>query len=307
MIKPQYSVVIPVFNSAAVLPELFGRLRDILYPIDNHFEVIFIDDFSGDKSWSVLMDLKRANSTQIKILRLSKNYGQHNATLCGLNHANGDYIITLDDDLQHLPEEIPKLIKSMNDSSADVVYGVSDNVHYNYRNAGSKAWKYTAKAVDNGMGNGSAFRLIKRYIVDQIKHHRQFFVFIDELLPWYTSFIHFEKVKFNPNPGRKSGYSLKKLFNLTGSLTIFYGSWPLKMMTYVGLLVSFLSFSAGIYFIIKKIAFDVAIQGFTALIVTILFSTSLILLCFGIIGQYLINAYTVLNQKPSYSIKEKML
>ena len=298
------SIVVPVHNSEQTLNELFERLVKVFDVEQKRFEVVFVDDQSLDNSWSILKNLKQQHPNCIKLIRLAKNYGQHNATLCGLNHSSGSYIITLDDDLQNPPEEIPKLIKQMERSNADLVYGVSDSKHPPLRNAGSKLWKYTAKKFDNGMGDGSSFRLIKRSLVDNIINHKQFFVFIDELLPWYTSAIEFVKVDHHPRKKGKTGYSTKKLFDLTGSLTIFYGSWPLRMMTYMGVFFSLLFFIIGLYFIFRKIFLDVAIQGFTALIVAVLFSTSLILLCFGIIGQYLINAYTVLNQKPVYSVKE---
>jgi glycosyltransferase involved in cell wall biosynthesis len=109
-----YSIVIPVYNSQNILPELIGRLLQLSPQIDNSFEIILIDNCSSDNSWSVMKEFHKKDS-RVKIIHLQKNFGQHNTILYGLNHATGEYIITMDDDLQHPPEEIPKLINKIQD------------------------------------------------------------------------------------------------------------------------------------------------------------------------------------------------
>ena len=122
-----------------------------------------------------------------------------------------------------------------------------------------------------------------------------------------TNFIGFIEVQRDVRRYGQTGYSPFKMLKFVSSITIFYGTWPLKLMTYGGVLLSFISFLIGVYFLWKKIVLGVNVPGFTAIIVAISFSTSLILICFGIIGKYLSNIYVVLNNKPTYSVKEIQL
>ncbi len=302
------SVVIPVFNSEQSLNELAQRLTDVLTGEGLLYELIFVEDYSSDGSWKVLKQVKEQHQ-KVKLIRLAKNYGQHNATLCGFRHAKGNLILTIDDDLQHQPEDIPQLLEKMRGEDVDIVYAISkDYTHKKgYRKAGSKIWKFGTKNFDEALGEGSSFRLIQREVVEKVCEHRQHFIFIDEMLHWYTEHIAIIKVKFLPRAKGQSGYSGIKLFLMGINLAVFYSSVPLKIMTYGGLLMSLVTFAVGVYFIAKKMIWGTPVQGYTSLIVAIMFSTSLMLICFGVIGQYLGKIYTVLNNKPTYSIKEKHL
>ena len=303
----EYSIIIPVFNSEQSLPELTRRLISTFETISNDFEIIFVDDFSQDNSWNVLLQLKNDHPNQIKLFRLGKNFGQHNATICGFHHAQGKRVVTIDDDLQQAPEDIPILINKMQESGANIVYGIANENHPLYRQVGSSAYKKSAKHLHGSFGNGSSFRLIEGSLIEKIKHHEQQFNFIDEILHWYTNFIECVKVSHAARKYGKSSYSPKKLWSLANNNTLNYSNWPLKLMMYAGGIFSFIFTLTGIYFILKKVIFDVSVPGFTALIVSICFSASLMLLCFGILGYYLKNILTRLNQQPAYFIKEEKL
>lgn len=123
--KFTYSVVVPVHNSEKTLAELFERTASVFGNLALNFEVIFVDDRSSDNSWSVIQRLKKENPDNVKGVRFARNYGQHNATLCGMKHATGDFILTMDDDLEFLPEDIPLLIENQKQTNSDVVYGVN--------------------------------------------------------------------------------------------------------------------------------------------------------------------------------------
>jgi len=305
----EYSVVIPVFNSQDFLAELYGRISKTLTILTADFEVIFVDDFSTDGSWNVLSQLKKDNPEHIKIISFSKNYGQHNATMCGFRFSKGNIVITLDDDLQHNPEDIPTLLELIKKKELDIVFGVPKNYNHKkgYRKHTSKLWKFGTHKLNDAMENGSSFRVIQKKIIDKVTNHHQHFIFIDEMLGWYTDIVEVVEVEFNKREKGDSGYSGVKLVLLMLNLGVFYSSVPLKMMTYGGILMSLFSFGLGLRFIYKKVFIGVAIQGYTSLMVTILFSTSLLLICLGVIGQYLGKIYTVLNNKPTYSIKEQDL
>jgi len=305
----EYSVVIPVYNSQDSLEELFNRINETLQKLTNEFEVIFVDDYSSDGSWGILNQIKQTNQSKVKIISFAKNYGQHNATMCGFRHAKGNIVITLDDDLQHNPEDIPQLVSALKEKQVDIIFGAPIDYRYKkgYRRYVSKLWKFGTHKLNNALEDGSSFRVIKKEIINKVISHRQHFIFIDEMLGWYTDIIDVEKVNFNKTEKKDSGYNAIKLFFLMLNLGIFYSSIPLKMMTYGGLLMSLFSFLLGLRFMYKKIFIGVSVSGYTSLMVTILFSTSLLLICLGVIGQYLGKIYTVLNNKPTYSIKEQLL
>jgi polyisoprenyl-phosphate glycosyltransferase len=301
---PEYSIIVPVFNSEDTLKELFQRTKDIMISLGNTFEMIFIDDSSEDKSWEVLEQLKKNNPDQIIAIRLSKNFGQHNAVLCGIEHAKGSMMITIDDDLQIPPEEIHKLINLHEEKDADLVYGYfGKKKHSVLRNFGSYFIKKSSRILMNSPGEGSSFRLITSDLARNILNHNQHFMYIDELLLWYTGNIAFIEVDHQKRSSHRSGYSNWKLMKLSANIVIYYTAVPLRIMTYGGFILSVLSFILAVRFIISKLIHDVPL-GYTSLIVAILFSTSIIMLCLGLIGEYLTRIYQVQNKKPPYSIRK---
>lgn len=302
--NPEYSVIVPVYNSEDTLVSLYERTAAVFGAEGAVFEMIFVDDFSEDKSWEVLISLKKQYPETITAIKLAKNFGQHNAVFCGLEHAQGELIITIDDDLQIPPEEIQKLIAVYKEKDADLVYGYfGKKKHSLVRNMGSYFIKKSSRILLHSPGEGSSFRLLTSGLAANILKHLQHFMYIDELLLWYTGNIAFTEVQHQKRSTHRSGYSTWKLFKLSANIVIYYTAVPLRIMTYGGFLLSVLSFISGIRFIINKISHDVPL-GYTSLIVAILFSTSIIMLCLGLIGEYLSRIYQVQNKKPPYSIKK---
>jgi glycosyltransferase involved in cell wall biosynthesis len=236
---------------------------------------------------------------------LHRNYGQHNATICGFSFAQGEVVITIDDDLQHPPEEIPKLVEKFKEDDADIVYGIfGKKQHSRLRNAGSRSVQKTSKLFLKGTGKGSSFRLIKKEIVGKLLEHAIHFVFIDQLLLWHTNDFDFVEVEHHKRRVKTSGYTTKKLFMLVTDLTYFYTNIPLKLMVYGGMLMSLIFFLFGLKFIVQKLLFNVSVPGYTSTIVTILFSTGIIVFSLGIIGGYLSRIYMVQSKKPPFTVKK---
>ncbi len=300
-----FSVVVPVFNSQDSLAELYSEIRHTLAGAGHTFEVIFVDDGSSDNSWQILGEIKARDPERVTAVRLSKNFGQHNATFCGFGFAKGDFVVTIDDDLQIPPAEILKLIRYRQEFDDDIVYGVygKNKKHALLRNIGSNSLKTGSRLVRKGPGDGSSFRLIKREIIQKMLEHQRHFLFIDEIILWYTDLVGFVPVDHLPRKYEQSGYSYRSLIRLTGNIIIHYTTLPLKLLVYGGMIVSIFTFFIGVYFIIRKIFFNVPL-GYTSLIVTILFSTSILLFSLGVIGEYLRRIYTIGNQKPSHSIRK---
>ena len=300
---PDYSVIVPVFNSCESLKELYEKIADTFDRIGKSFEVIFVDDASADCSWDVLKELQQEYLNKVVAIRLSKNFGQHNATLCGIAAASSEYIITIDDDLQNPPSEIVKLIDRMNETDADVVYGIySQKQHSMVRNMGSMALKGSSRRLFQTKGAGSSFRLIRSAMARNLLNHQITFIYLDELFNWYTSNIEFATVEHHKRPYQKSNYTNRTLFSMLSNLVIYYTAIPLQLMVYGGFISSLISFIIGLVFIYKKLVNDVPL-GFTAVIVAVLFSTSIVLLSLGVLGEYLSRIYNVQNRKPPYSIK----
>lgn len=303
MQRVSYAIVVPVYNGAECLGELFERTKATMDSIESTFRIVFVDDYSKDHSWEVIKALKKKYPKQVTAIKLARNTGQHNATLCGLHHANADFAITIDDDLQVPPEEILKLVDKQKETEADLVYGIYvEKRHAPLRNAGSwfvnKFFHYFA----NTSGEGSSFRLVNGELVDRLRNVNQKYLLLDEVLSWYTSSVANVAVDHQSRTNGRSGYSAIKLVLLTLNYIINYTVLPLRLMTYLGIFGSLICLVLSIIYIYQKLSYDVEL-GFTSLIVAIFFSTSLILFCLGIIGEYISRLYTK-DGSSYYVIKE---
>jgi undecaprenyl-phosphate 4-deoxy-4-formamido-L-arabinose transferase len=305
MKKPLLSVIVPVFNSIDTLEPLFLGIRDTLDRLGYPFEVIFVEDGSRKKSWERLVELKTEWPDLISIIKLSRNFGQNSATVCGINHSQGEWVITIDDDLQTPPEEIEKLIAAFESGDADVVYGIySKQKSSIIRRLGSKGIKTLFRYLVKGAEIGSSFRLMGGNVIGELKKHDDPLVFIDQVVAWYTRDVAFVEVTHRKRENGKSGYSLFRLLNLALKLIIYYTDLPLRLMVYMGIISSVISFGFGVYFIGMKWMYDAPL-GFTAIIVSVFFAASLILFSLGIVGLYITRIYLVQVKKPLYSIKIK--
>jgi glycosyltransferase involved in cell wall biosynthesis len=305
--KHKYSVVIPVFNSQKSLEELYTRIRWTFNRYELNYEVVFVDDGSEDESWEILKKIKGLFPNEVKAFRLAKNVGQHSAVLCGIGHSNGDFILTMDDDLQNPPEEIIKLIEKQIETKSDLVYGIYANKKHNwYRNLGSGILKKGIQFFSKKSGDGSSFRLLSQQLALKILPHSQSFVFIDELISWYAPEVSYVEVNHEERKYGDSGYTQVKLFLMAQNLVVYFTSFPLRLIINVGFFVALISFLIGFYYIAKKLFFNVAVPGYTSIIVTILFSTGIIVFSLGIIGEYLMRIYAAQNKKPSFNIRETL-
>lgn len=297
-----YSLVIPVYNSANTLPLLFQEVEKHLG--NEPYQLILVNDNSPDNSWGVLQELKASSKAAVVLVNLANNSGQHIALYCGLMYAEGKYIVSLDDDLQHNPSEIIKLKNKAEEENADVVYGIYKTKKHNIlRNSGSKIFAKIVNKFASTPLRGSSFKIIKKEIVEKVIQHNHFNFYLDEVLAWHsknTAFVeieHFERVQGS------SGYNPLKLMKMSLLILLNYTALPLKFITNLGILSSLISFGFGIYYIFQKFNNETEI-GFTALIVSIFFSTGLILFSLGIIGEYISRIFLLQTGKPPFKIKE---
>lgn len=302
----QYSIVIPAYHASNSIEKLCGEIKQVFSAHQLTYELILVDDASTDTTWEVFKKLKAQDNT-IKIIRFAKNFGQHAATLCGFSFAKGKFVITMDDDIEIHPDQIQKLITEQQKGNYDVVYGEYKKLNQPFfRGLFTKFYKFGSKMVEGkNKGKGSPFRLIKTELAHKLAETHRHFVFIDELLLWYTSNISF--IQVNPNTAyvRKGGYSLGNLFKITSNVVMFSSTSPLRLVTNIGISLATINFLIGSFYVLKKFLFKSPVPGYTSIIVSLLFSTGLIVLSIGIVAQYISKIMQDINKKPSYHISEK--
>ena len=296
------SVVIPVFNSASTLPELVDRLVKSVGDISQAFEILLINDGSKDTSWQTILSISNSND-RVKGINLRRNYGQHNALLCGIRQAQYDVVVTIDDDLQHPPEEIYKLIEKLNEGF-DVVYGIPAKlVHSWWRNFSSRFTKsFLGKMLRiEGIKHISAFRVFKTDLRTAFNQFDSPNVIIDALLRWGTENFGSVEILENHRMVGKSNYSLYKLIKFTMLVLTGFSTIPLRFASILGFF--FTVFGVGIlgYVALKGITGgDFPGVPLLAAIVSIFSGAQLFGL--GIFGEYLARVFNRSMRIPTYVI-----
>ncbi len=292
--------VIPVFNSAAVLTELYDGIIAATKERNVVPEIIFVNDGSTDNSFSVISELCSTNPDIVRGVDLTRNFGQHNATLCGFELSTGDYIVSIDDDLAFNPAQAFTLIDELEKDELDFVYGIASKRNHSLRRMLGRMFLYWGSTLGNKKIAGASFRVIRKAMVDQLSFKGDV-VFIDDLLTQISR--RYNYVVLDAQPARiKSRYSGKKIWKSGLQILFFYSGLPLRLISLIGFTGSAVSGVFGLYFIIKKLFFHVPV-GYTSIIVTILFSASAILLGIGILGEYIHRMYKNKHRNKAYYIR----
>jgi len=297
------TVVIPVYNSEASLPELCQRLTEVLSAVGTSYEMIFVNDCSHDRSWDVISQLA-VTVPGVRGINLMRNYGQHNALLCGIRAARGDLIVTMDDDLQHQPEEIPRLLARLHEGS-DVIYAIPEREQHGLWRA--IASRITRLALRTAAGasvarNVSAFRVFRTELRDAFADYQASFVSIDVLLTWATSRFGAVKVPFKPRRSGSSGYTFGKLVRHALDMMTGFSTAPLQLASLIGFGctlfgVVILVFVVGRYFL------EGSIPGFPFLASIIAIFSGAQLFALGVIGEYLARMHFRTMNRPAYAIR----
>ncbi len=304
-----YSVVVPVYNSDHMLEELYTRVSQVFDTvIREDFELILVDDGSKDHSYEVMKKL-RGRDRRVKIIQMARNFGQHPALLCGFAHARGDFIITMDDDLQHPPEEIPKLVSEMNrrDDVDVIIASYEGRKHGFIRRLGTKlsVWATSRMLGKDPDLEITSFRLIRRFIVDAILQTNTYLPQIGNLLVLTSNRIINVPVRHDPRAYGKSGYSFRRLardliFDITA-----HSAFPLIVVRNIGILSFIFSFCLGIFYLIRYFLYGTSVEGWTSLMLVCLAFFGLTLLSIGIIGMYLMNILNEAKKMPHYVVRRE--
>jgi polyisoprenyl-phosphate glycosyltransferase len=309
--KIQYSIVVPVYNSENTLDELCYRTVTEMEKISDNYEIFCIDDCSIDQSWKKLQKIREKNK-KIKIIHLVRSFGQHNAILCGFYYANGEFVITLDDDLQHPPEEISKLIRKISEGFS-VVYGKYEPKNPTIiENIMSTIFQDLIHIILNIPRDIflSSFAIYKSEIPKKMILIKSTHPFIFGLMIKSTpvekianiKVLHFER------PRGKSNYGIVKYFKYALNLLINYSSYLLLVVALLGFIISVISFCFGFWIIVQGILTPgYGISGWNSLMIVISFLGGTILLSIGVIGEYLRRILSELSLNPQLSISKMEL
>lgn len=305
--QPSISVVVPVYNSKGTLPELVQRLESVLSELTDEYELILVNDGSRDGSWLVIEELARRHSW-VSGFDLMHNYGQHNALLAGIDKAQNEAIVTIDDDLQHPPEEIPKLISKLGEGF-DVVYGQPATRHHSaWRNFSSRTLQVVSNVVlGSEMGSHfSAFRAFRAILRRGFASFADAQLSIDVLLSWSANRVTHVKVAHHPRREGRTGYTLGKLMRLAFSMITGYSSLPLRVASSLGLFASLIGLALFLYVVIQRLVQTTPVPGFTFLAAEIALFAGLQLFAIGIIGEYIARLHFRTMGKPPYVIRESV-
>jgi glycosyltransferase involved in cell wall biosynthesis len=303
MSRPLVSVVIPVFRSEAILRDLHLRLTHAMECIGKPFEVILVEDCGGDRSWQVISEIA-AEDSRVRGWQLSRNFGQHNALLCGIRAATGEVIVTLDDDLQNPPEEIHKLLSKL-DEGYDVVYGPPElETHGFLRNLASRITKL---ALRESMGAGSAnkvsaFRAFRSRLRNAFEAYRSPSVNIDVLLTWGTTRFSFVHVRQEERKIGDSGYGMTKLVTHAFNMMTGFSVLPLQIASLIGLVFGALGFVVLAYVVARYLIQGTSVPGFPFLASIVSIFSGVQLFALGIMGEYLARMHFRSMERPPYDV-----
>lgn len=301
--KHNISVVIPVYKAEGCLQELYRRLKQTLEKISNDFEIIMVEDCGGDRSWEIIMELAQQDE-RVKGIQLSRNFGQHNALLCGIRAAQREIIVTLDDDLQHPPEEIPKLVNKLIEGYG-VVYGTPRKEQHGFwRNMASGLTKIALKSV---MGvriarNVSAFRVFRAQIREAFANYHGPFVSIDVLLTWGTNRFAMVGVRHDIRWAGESDYTLRRLFTHTLNMITGFSALPLRLASLIGFVFTFFGVVVSVFVVGRYLIQGGSVPGFPFLASIIAIFSGAQLFALGMIGEYLSRMHFRTMERPAYVI-----
>lgn len=305
-LKPGVSVIVPVYNSEKVLAELVQRLGSVLSSQGLDYEIILVNDGSRDQSWQEIHRLCAQQPRETRGINLMRNYGQHNALLCGVRRARFDRVITVDDDLQHPPEQIPALLAKL-DEGYDVVYGTP--IHQQHSLWRKLASYFTRLALQSTMGvenarRVSAFRAFRTQVRIAFERYQSPFVILDVLLAWGTTRFTSIAVQHDPRHSGVSNYTFKMLLIHAINMVTGFTVLPLQLASLMGFGFAVFGLLVLFYVIGRYLIQGGSVPGFPFLASIVAIFSGVQLFSLGIIGEYLARMHFRIMEKPTYVVRE---
>jgi glycosyltransferase involved in cell wall biosynthesis len=306
MAAPALSVVVPVYNGAATLSELVGRVEEAL--AGRAFELVLVNDGSADDSWKRIGELAHEHA-HVRGLDLMRNYGQHNALLAGIRAARGAVVVTIDDDLQNPPEEIPKLLERLGEGDADVVYGTAAEQHYGvWRGLGTRLSKLALRVAigSDVAGRVSAFRAFRTDLRTAFAGFEAPYVSIDVLLNWGAARYAFVEVEHRARDVGRSTYSFGRLATHALNVLTGFSTRPLRWASLLGLAFTLFGVAILVLVVVRYFVEGDTVPGFPFLASIIAIFSGVQLLTLGVIGEYLARMHGRVMDRPAYAVREEV-
>lgn len=297
--------MVPVYNSGRILPKLVARLHPVLLQLGRPHELILVNDGSRDDSWEVVRQLA-AEHPWVRGLQLMRNYGQHNALLAGIRSARFDTVVTMDDDLQHPPEELPRLIETFA-PGIDVLYATPRQLQHGLLRDLSSA--VTKIALQRAMGSEtarmvSAWRVFRTDLRAGFANYNSPFVNIDVLLTWSSHRFAAVSVRHEPRESGTSNYSVGKLIRHTLNMMTGFSVLPLQLASVIGFVFTLFGVAVLAYVVGRYLLFGSSVAGFPFLASIIAIFSGAQLFALGIIGEYLASIHFRTMSQPAYTVAE---
>lgn len=305
---PYISIVSPVYKAEKILPNLVNEIIGSVKTLTDDYEIILVEDCSPDNSWEIIETIAHENQ-KVKGFKLSKNFGQHYAITCGLDHALGEWIIVMDCDLQDRPDEIPNLFNHAINNNKDIVLAsrVNRNDTFYKRLSSIVFYKFltylTGMKYDDSLSN---FGIYSRNVINTINSMREPMRAFPPMVQWVGFNKDVISVKHSNRFEGKSSYNFKKLLELALDISLAYSVKPLKLTVKLGFFISSLSMIYALYTIFEYYNGYIKVSGFTTLAVSIWFLSGIIIFILGIIGLYIGKIFDGIKNRPLYIIGKKV-
>jgi glycosyltransferase involved in cell wall biosynthesis len=299
------SVVVPVYRSEMIVGRTVTDTVATLRSTDWSFEVILVNDGSPDDSWDVIASLADEYPEVIAV-DLLRNYGQHSAVMCGLHLSRGEYVVTIDDDLQNPPSDIPRLVDAAMNGDHDLVVGkFAEKKHGLVRRWGSTLIASINKRVFGNPKNVvmTNVRCMRRDLVDRMLTHRTTKPYITGLCLMYTATPANLDVQHHPRAEGTSNYSTTAIAALVVRILFTYSSWPLRFVSNLGIVVALLSFIFGVFVLLRALFGGVSIPGWASVVVLLSFFNGLSILILGMLGEYTVRILNEQNTQEPYMVR----
>lgn len=302
--KPALTIVVPLYNSEATIERLIAELSAL--KVDGGHELVLVNDGSRDKTVEVCERLMSTATVPITLVKLSRNFSEHNAVMAGLHHACGDFIVTMDDDLQNPPSEVMKLVNHAREGKHEVVYSYyDDKKHEGWRNFGS--W-LTNRVADHLLDKPkglylSSFRCMSAFVAREVCKYDGPFAYVDGLILQVTQNIGRVLVSHAEREAGRSGYTLRKLVKLWMNMFVNFSIVPLHIATLLGFAMAALGFIYAVFVVFEHYLYGTPL-GWSSLMaaLTVFSGTQLIVL--GMAGEYIGRLYLTANRRPQFVVKE---
>lgn len=304
MSRPLLSIVVPLYRSADSIERLIRELSAL--PVEGGCELVLVNDGSPDNTAELAEKFMQSSPRAITLVKLSRNFGEYNAVMAGLHHATGDYIVTMDDDLQNPPSEVLKLLAHAQAGKHDVVYSFyAEKQHDRWRNFGSWMTNRVADLLlDKPRGLYlSSFRVMSHFVAKQICRFDGPFVYVDGLILQVTQNIGRLEVLHAERATGTSGYTFRRLVRLWLAMFVGFSVMPLRLATALGFLLAVSGFLSGIAVVVIRLLYG-SVEGWTSLMVALLLFSGTQLILLGVAGEYIGRTYLTANRRPQFVVRD---